>query len=90
MKIERIELREIRMPLLHAFETSFGRTSMRRWANSASIAPALHTSACTKSGAAPLSVRSRFSTSGELLLKLSTPSTSKPAACRASQVCEAM
>jgi UDP-glucose 4-epimerase len=30
------------------------------------------------------------STSGELLLKLSTPSTSKPAACSASQVCEAM
>lgn len=30
MKIERVELREIRMPLLHPFETSFGRTSMRR------------------------------------------------------------
>jgi O-succinylbenzoate synthase len=30
MKIERIELREIRMPLVHFFETSFGRITMRR------------------------------------------------------------
>ncbi len=30
MKIDRIELREIRMPLVHPFETSFGRTSLRR------------------------------------------------------------
>ncbi|TAM80626.1 MAG: o-succinylbenzoate synthase [Acidobacteria bacterium] len=30
MKIERIELREIRMPLVHFFETSFGRTTDRR------------------------------------------------------------
>jgi O-succinylbenzoate synthase len=29
MKIERITLREIRMPLVHFFETSFGRTSER-------------------------------------------------------------
>ncbi|MGO8791075.1 MAG: o-succinylbenzoate synthase [Terriglobia bacterium] len=30
MKIERIELRELRMPLVHFFETSFGRTTTRR------------------------------------------------------------
>jgi O-succinylbenzoate synthase len=30
MKIERVELREIQMPLVHFFETSFGRTTMRR------------------------------------------------------------
>jgi o-succinylbenzoate synthase len=30
MKIERIELREVRMPLVHFFETSFGRTTDRR------------------------------------------------------------
>ena len=30
MKIERIELLEIRMPLVHFFETSFGRTTDRR------------------------------------------------------------
>lgn len=30
LKIERIELREIRMPLVYAFETSFGRTVNRR------------------------------------------------------------
>jgi o-succinylbenzoate synthase len=30
MKIERIELLEIRMPLVHFFETSFGRTTHRR------------------------------------------------------------
>ena len=30
IKIERIVLREIRMPLVHFFETSFGRTSERR------------------------------------------------------------
>jgi len=30
MKVEAITLREIRMPLLHAFETSFGRTTERR------------------------------------------------------------
>ncbi len=30
MKIERIELREIEMPLVHFFETSFGRTTVRR------------------------------------------------------------
>jgi len=30
MKIEAITLREIRMPLVHFFETSFGRTEMRR------------------------------------------------------------
>src|SRR5579862_1155919 len=30
MKIERIELREIQMPLVHFFETSFGRTTARR------------------------------------------------------------
>jgi O-succinylbenzoate synthase len=30
MKIERITLREIRMPLVHFFETSFGRTTERR------------------------------------------------------------
>ncbi len=30
MKIERIVLREIRMPLVHFFETSFGRTTERR------------------------------------------------------------
>ena len=30
MKIDRVELREIRMPLLHPFETSFGRTTLRR------------------------------------------------------------
>ena len=29
MKIERVVLRQIRMPLLHVFETSFGRTSDR-------------------------------------------------------------
>ncbi|HEY7388154.1 MAG TPA: o-succinylbenzoate synthase, partial [Bryobacteraceae bacterium] len=29
MKIERITLREIRMPLVHFFETSFGRTTER-------------------------------------------------------------
>src|ERR1051325_10300703 len=30
MKIEAITLREIRMPLVHFFETSFGRTTRRR------------------------------------------------------------
>lgn len=30
MKIERIELREIQMPLVHFFETSFGRVTTRR------------------------------------------------------------
>jgi len=30
MKIDRIELREIQMPLVHFFETSFGRTTTRR------------------------------------------------------------
>ena len=30
MKIDRIELREIEIPLLHFFETSFGRTTVRR------------------------------------------------------------
>ncbi len=30
MKIKRIELREIRLPLIHFFETSFGRTTERR------------------------------------------------------------
>src|SRR5215469_2590449 len=30
MKVDRIELREIRMPLVHFFETSFGRTTDRR------------------------------------------------------------
>ena len=30
MKIEAITLREIHMPLVHPFETSFGRTTARR------------------------------------------------------------
>jgi hypothetical protein len=30
MKIERIILRQIRMPLVHLFETSFGRTCERQ------------------------------------------------------------
>src|SRR5271157_2595015 len=30
MKIDRIELRELQMPLVHYFETSFGRTATRR------------------------------------------------------------
>jgi O-succinylbenzoate synthase len=30
MKIDRIELRELQMPLMHSFETSFGRTTLRR------------------------------------------------------------
>ncbi|HEV2177639.1 MAG TPA: o-succinylbenzoate synthase [Terriglobia bacterium] len=30
MKIDRVELRELQMPLVHFFETSFGRTTMRR------------------------------------------------------------
>jgi O-succinylbenzoate synthase len=30
MKIERVEVREIRLPLVHFFETSFGRTTERR------------------------------------------------------------
>ena len=30
MKINRVELREIRLPLVHFFETSFGRTTTRR------------------------------------------------------------
>ncbi len=30
MKIERVEIREIRLPLVHFFETSFGRTTERR------------------------------------------------------------
>ena len=30
MKIERVEIREIRLPLVHFFETSFGRTTVRR------------------------------------------------------------
>ena len=30
MKIDRIILREIRLPLVHFFETSFGRTTERR------------------------------------------------------------
>ncbi|MBA3440212.1 MAG: o-succinylbenzoate synthase, partial [Pyrinomonadaceae bacterium] len=30
MRIEVVELREIRLPLIHFFETSFGRTTVRR------------------------------------------------------------
>jgi O-succinylbenzoate synthase len=30
MKVDRVELREIQMPLVHFFETSFGRTTTRR------------------------------------------------------------
>ncbi len=30
MKINRVEIREIRLPLVHFFETSFGRTTVRR------------------------------------------------------------
>jgi O-succinylbenzoate synthase len=30
MKIDRIEIRELELPLVHFFETSFGRTTMRR------------------------------------------------------------
>src|SRR5438132_9195128 len=30
MRIDRVELREIRLPLVHFFETSFGRTTIRR------------------------------------------------------------
>jgi o-succinylbenzoate synthase len=30
MRIKRVELREIRLPLVHFFETSFGRTTVRR------------------------------------------------------------
>ena len=30
MKISRVEIREIRMPLVHPFETSFGKTAVRR------------------------------------------------------------
>jgi o-succinylbenzoate synthase len=30
MRIDRVELREIRLPLVHFFETSFGRTTVRR------------------------------------------------------------
>jgi len=30
MKISRVELREIQMPLVHPFETSFGKTALRR------------------------------------------------------------
>jgi O-succinylbenzoate synthase len=30
MKIKRVEMREIRLPLVHFFETSFGRTTVRR------------------------------------------------------------
>ena len=30
MKVKRVEIREIRLPLVHFFETSFGRTTMRR------------------------------------------------------------
>ena len=30
MKIDRVELREIELPLVHSFETSFGRTTVRR------------------------------------------------------------
>ncbi|HUU13096.1 MAG TPA: o-succinylbenzoate synthase [Terriglobia bacterium] len=30
MKIKRVEIREIRMPLMHSFETSFGKTTTRR------------------------------------------------------------
>ena len=30
MRISKIELREIRLPLIHFFETSFGRTTERR------------------------------------------------------------
>ena len=30
MKIDRVEIREIQLPLLHFFETSFGRTTVRR------------------------------------------------------------
>jgi O-succinylbenzoate synthase len=30
MKIKRVEIREIRLPLVHFFETSFGRTTVRR------------------------------------------------------------
>ena len=29
MKLDRITLRQIRMPLVHFFETSFGRTTQR-------------------------------------------------------------
>ena len=30
MKVDRVEIREIRLPLVHFFETSFGRTTERR------------------------------------------------------------
>ena len=30
MKIDRIEIRELNLPLVHFFETSFGRTTTRR------------------------------------------------------------
>src|SRR5271157_57808 len=30
MTINRVELREIQMPLVHSFETSFGKTTLRR------------------------------------------------------------
>jgi o-succinylbenzoate synthase len=30
MKIERVEIREVQLPLVHFFETSFGRTTLRR------------------------------------------------------------
>ena len=30
MRIKRVEIREIRLPLVHFFETSFGRTTVRR------------------------------------------------------------
>jgi len=30
MKLDRVEIREIRLPLVHVFETSFGRTTERR------------------------------------------------------------
>jgi hypothetical protein len=54
-----------------------------------SSAAASQTSARSNTGARPASRCSRFSTTGELLEKSSTPTTSKPAACSASQVCEA-
>jgi len=31
MKLDRIEVREIALPLVHPFETSFGRTTQKRF-----------------------------------------------------------
>jgi hypothetical protein len=56
--------------------------------NSASIAASSPTSARTKAGSRPLIAWSRPNTAGELLLKSSTPTTSKPASHKASQVWE--